>query len=82
MEPIIQDTSDERFTIWPLQILNIPSHHLSAKSKEDLNIIQSKYEFYRRVKGDGNCFYRSIMYSYLEFLILLKPKYLSSFCTL
>lgn len=30
-----------------------------------------KYCHYRRVRGDGNCFYRSVGYSYVEKLILL-----------
>ena len=39
-----------------------------------VNIIQefkSKYEIYywRRIKGDGNCFYRSILINYIEILI-------------
>ncbi|MDR3549520.1 MAG: hypothetical protein P4M11_14850 [Candidatus Pacebacteria bacterium] len=33
--------------------------------------LQIHYGYYRTVRGDGNCFYRSFMYSYLELLVIL-----------
>lgn len=75
----MEKAPDERFAIWPLQTFSLPSSALSAKSKGDLGAVQDKYDFCRRVKGDGNCFYRSVMYAYLEVLILKRPKYISCF---
>ena len=38
--------------------------------------LKSKYEIYywRRVKGDGNCYYRSILINYIEILIIKEIK--------
>ena len=36
--------------------------------KQKLNLL-SDYNFYRKVKGDGNCFYRAIIFKYLEIII-------------
>ena len=36
--------------------------------KQKLNLL-SDYSFYRRVKGDGNCYYRAIIFKYLEIII-------------
>ncbi len=38
-----------------------------------------EYGFFRRVRGDGNCFYRSFIYFYLELLILRGPAALARF---
>ena len=32
-------------------------------------ILNEKFPFIRRVKGDGNCYYRAVYYRYLETLI-------------
>ncbi len=31
--------------------------------------------FFRAVRGDGNCFYRSLVYAYLEILLLKENNY-------
>lgn len=36
-----------------------------------INYLTKHYKSYRKIRGDGNCFYRSFLYSYLENLILL-----------
>lgn len=33
--------------------------------------LQRKYSHIRRVRGDGNCFYRAIVYAYLERVIMI-----------
>ena len=48
------------------------------KDVKNLNNMKNKYElmkkshikYYRKIKGDGNCFYRSIIIKYLEIIIL------------
>ncbi|EAR85105.2 peptidase C65 otubain protein (macronuclear) [Tetrahymena thermophila SB210] len=53
--------------------------NLSQKIKEYVNteIIQTltefkkQYSLYREVRGDGNCFYRSVFYLYIEHLIVI-----------
>ena len=40
-----------------------------------INYLTKYYKSYRKVRGDGNCFYRSFLYSYLENLILLYQSY-------
>ena len=56
------------------------------KYAETTKIFKEKYNIYywRRIKGDGNCFYRSVLIPYLEILLSksLKeknPKYFFSF---
>ena len=44
------------------------NNHKINEMKQKLNLL-SDYNFYRRVKGDGNCFYRAIIFKYLEIII-------------
>jgi len=37
------------------------------------------YVAIRDVAGDGNCFYRAVMYAYIEYLIVKKNQYLNAF---
>ena len=37
--------------------------------KEKYNLLKD-YIYYRKIKGDGNCFYRAIIFKYLEIIIL------------
>ncbi len=39
---------------------------------EKYNILNKYIHYYRKIAGDGNCFYRAIMFRYLEILILNK----------
>ena len=41
------------------------------KYREIITILKQKYDifYWRRIKGDGNCFYRAILIIYLEYLI-------------
>ncbi len=34
-----------------------------------INYLSSKYRYMRRVKGDGNCFYRCYLFAYLDQLL-------------
>ena len=36
---------------------------------EKYNLLNNRYIFYRKIKGDGNCFYRVILFKYLELII-------------
>ena len=40
-----------------------------------INYLTKHYKSYRKIRGDGNCFYRSFLYSYLENLLLLYQSY-------
>ena len=44
------------------------NNHKINEMKHKLNLL-SDYNFYRRVKGDGNCFYRAIIFKYIEIII-------------
>ena len=85
MEECFEETPDERCNILPLQLYKfytIEFPHIPATAKEYFNSISEKYGYYRRVRGDGNCFYRSLIYSYLELLIMKGSNYLTKFYTL
>ena len=36
---------------------------------------------WRKIKGDGNCFFRVIIFSFLEKIILNKYKFFKKFCS-
>ena len=35
-----------------------------------IHYLSSKYQFMRKVRGDGNCFYRAFLFAYLEGLLI------------
>ena len=37
----------------------------NPKIKSSLDILRSKYRFYREIRGDGNCFIRAIAFLYI-----------------
>ncbi|CAM0952564.1 unnamed protein product [Alopecurus aequalis] len=41
--------------------------------KDKANMLLANYSAYRKVDGDGSCFYRSFIYSYLEQLVEVSP---------
>ena len=42
------------------------------KKMEEKNKLLKDYKYYRKIKGDGNCFYRAIIFKYLELIIFNK----------
>jgi hypothetical protein len=36
-----------------------------------VNRLDNDFDYFRRVKGDGNCYYRAVGYAYLEHLARL-----------
>lgn len=42
--------------------------------QEKIKILSEKYGFLRRTRGDGNCFFRAFMFSYLEHLLETQDK--------
>ena len=58
----------------PLTFLIESSFSLSPKKAQEMNDkynILKKYIYnYRTINGDGNCFYRAVMFRYLEILVL------------
>lgn len=44
-----------------------------------IDYLSSKYRGMRRVRGDGNCFYRAFLFSYLENLVILKENSIEGF---
>lgn len=42
----------------------------SVEMGKKVDLMKGDYPFYRPVRGDGECFYRSTMYSYFERVIL------------
>lgn len=42
--------------------------------REKINDLQKKFQFIRRTRGDGNCFFRAFAFAYLESLIGNKEK--------
>ena len=62
--------------ITPLTYLIEKSYSMSANRAKEINDkynIFKKYIYnYRTVNGDGNCFYRAVMFRYLEILVLNK----------
>jgi hypothetical protein len=54
-----------------------PSLSFTASSNSDLNFsfyqrLEKNIFRWRSIKGDGNCYYRAVIFSYLEDLILDK----------
>ena len=58
----------------PLTYLVEVSFHMNFKKikeiKEKYNLLSKYINNYREINGDGNCFYRAIMFRYIEILIL------------
>ena len=58
----------------PLYYLIEYSFHMNQKKikemEEKFNILHNYIYNYREINGDGNCFYRAIMFRYIEILIL------------
>ena len=58
----------------PLSYLIEYSFHMNQKKvkemEEKFNILHNYIYNYREINGDGNCFYRAIMFRYIEILIL------------
>ncbi|MDR3549488.1 MAG: hypothetical protein P4M11_14685 [Candidatus Pacebacteria bacterium] len=48
--------------------------HSSTVEGKVKDLVQRGFHFYRRVRGDGNCYYRSVGYAYLEWLISRGPE--------
>ncbi|CAL9209216.1 OVARIAN TUMOR DOMAIN-containing deubiquitinating enzyme 1 isoform X1 [Musa acuminata AAA Group] len=42
--------------------------------QEKIKLLNNKYAALRRIRGDGNCFYRSFMFSYLEQIVATQDK--------
>ena len=47
--------------------------------KSRLNEIKNKIKFMRKMRGDGNCYYRAVIYLYVEKLILKGPTQINDF---
>ncbi len=65
-----------------------PMDNLAAEFKHSATMgkmveaLKKVYKAFRRVRGDGDCYYRSVMYSYVEFLILQGEEAVRSFIAL
>lgn len=51
----------------------LPKLLLNSPSKQDMiaGVIDPKFPGKRQVRGDGNCYYRALMYAYLEQVLLM-----------
>ena len=58
----------------PLTYLIEASFHMNRKKvkymNEKFNLLRNYMNNYREINGDGNCYYRAIMFRYIEILIL------------
>jgi len=52
-------------------------NNIRTKGKE----LVEKYSYVRTVRGDGNCYYRSLFYSYLEMIICMGETALANLFT-
>lgn len=51
-------------------LINIYDKNPQTGFIERISKLYDGYSGFRKVKGDGNCFYRSLLFSYLELLVL------------
>jgi len=62
--------------ISPLTYLIESKYQASKEKAQDMknkyDILQNFIQNYRTINGDGNCFYRAVMFRYLEILVLTK----------
>ncbi|URE03264.1 Peptidase C65 Otubain [Musa troglodytarum] len=58
----------------PLSSLAIEFQSGSPILQEKIKLLAEQYAALRRTRGDGNCFYRSFMYSYLEHILETQDK--------
>ena len=60
----------------PLTYLIEQSFHMNFKRKKEMeekfNLLRKYMNNYREINGDGNCYYRAVMFRYIEILILTK----------
>ncbi|KAL6186248.1 hypothetical protein ACLB2K_042369 [Fragaria x ananassa] len=54
----------------PLSSLVAEYQSGSAIWLEKINVLGEQYAAFRRTRGDGNCFFRSFMFSYLEHILV------------
>ncbi|XP_047052429.1 OVARIAN TUMOR DOMAIN-containing deubiquitinating enzyme 1-like [Lolium rigidum] len=52
---------------------SLESEFVYEPMKDKSNKLLANYSEYRKVAGDGSCFYRSFLYSYLEQLVKVSP---------
>lgn len=52
---------------------SLPAEFVYDAMKDKSNMLLANYSEYRKVSGDGSCFYRSFIYSYLEQLVKASP---------
>uniref|UniRef100_A0ACD6AHZ8 Uncharacterized protein n=1 Tax=Avena sativa TaxID=4498 RepID=A0ACD6AHZ8_AVESA len=52
---------------------SLPAEFVYEVMKDKSNLLLANYSGYRKVSGDGSCFYRSFIYSYLEQLVKASP---------
>uniref|UniRef100_A0ACD6ADZ0 Uncharacterized protein n=1 Tax=Avena sativa TaxID=4498 RepID=A0ACD6ADZ0_AVESA len=52
---------------------SLPAEFVYKVMKDKSNMLLANYSEYRKVSGDGSCFYRSFIYSYLEQLVKASP---------
>ncbi|KAL4490240.1 hypothetical protein ABPG72_004279 [Tetrahymena utriculariae] len=55
----------------PLNLSQKIKEYVNTEIIQTLTEFQKKYSLYREVRGDGNCFYRSVFYLYIEHLIII-----------
>jgi ubiquitin thioesterase protein OTUB1 len=58
----------------PLSALAAEFKSGSPIMQEKIKLLGEKYTALRRTRGDGNCFYRSFMFSYLEHILVTQNK--------
>jgi hypothetical protein len=45
-----------------------------ANFQDGINILSKSYRYMRKVRGDGNCFYRAFLFGYLESLLTMSTQ--------
>jgi ubiquitin thioesterase protein OTUB1 len=58
----------------PLSSLAAEFQSGSPILQEKIKLLGEQYDALRRTRGDGNCFYRSFMFSYLEHILETQDK--------
>lgn len=65
-QPLISSLIDIRLLLNDYDSLENNNYFISG-----INYLSHHYSSMRKVRGDGNCFYRAILYGYLENLLVL-----------
>ncbi len=74
----VLETND--FTsIGVLEDISYYSFYNGDKFNNTVESIKDKFTYWRKIKGDGNCFYRAILINYLEILIITSKKNQNAF---